>query len=297
MSLRPPLPRGPFAARFLTYGPVPFIRNLRVRFGCAVDPKVQRCPWYASEATRELQIAVQDPSHAHADLARELFHQNASAPAVRLPREFAPDEEIWLFGGELPVDELPADTREQWAIPEDLFCSSVAADAKTGLLGFARPPADTVLERQKQRIRAAERNGAVPVNAVLVQANPGLYSPGNDNLPATVVFSPESSASLDLLRRMADLALSARGQRQSDPNLATLAQYLANDTTSPCRRRQFAKRLSEGKPVFIADLHVYRAWLPGGVVRGRQALRCVAEPGSLGGAIEMTAESRRGAAD
>ena len=296
MSSRPPRLRGPFAARFLTYGPVPFIRNVRVRFGCAVDPDIQHCPWYVSEATRELQIAVQNPSHAHAALAQELFHQDANAAPARLPRAFAPDEEVWLFGAELPVDELPADTRERWAIPEDLFCSSVILDAKTGLLKFALPPADTVLERQKQRIRVAQRNGGVPVTAILVQANPSLYYPGDDNQPATVVFSPDPTTPIDLLRRMADLALNARGQAQTDPNLATLGKYLANDTTSPFRRRQFAKRLSEGATVFIADLQIYRAWLPDGVIRERQALRCVAEPGSLGGAIEMTAESRVGTA-
>ena len=294
----PPTPdiRGPFAARFLTVSPVPFVRELRVRIGCAADPAAQAQPWVVAEATRNLQIAVQDPSHPHAAEAHRLFFAQAGEPPVRLPEPFAEGAAVWLFDASLAVDDLPADTRERWGVPEDLFCSTVRLDRKTGRLTFDAKPADTVLGRQRQRVRAAERNGGVPVSAVLVQANPSLFHPGDDDQPATVVYSPDPTVAVDLLRALAGRVAGLKGQSQTDPDLAMLSDYVTNETACPYRRRRVAGHLVAGEEVYVADLHVYRALLPGGVLRGRDVLVCVAEPGPRGGALELAGEKLVGQA-
>lgn len=291
----PPTPdlRGPFAARFLTVAPVPFVRELRVRVGCALDPASQGQPWVVAEATRNLQIAVQDPSHPHVAVAHQLFFAPAGEPPARLPEPFAQGEEVWLFDASLAVDDLPEDTRERWGLPEDLFCSTMRLDRRTGRLTFDRKPADSVLGRQRQRVRAAERNGGVPVSAVLVQANPSLFHPGDDDQPGTVVYSPDPTVAVDLLRELADRIAGSKGQTQTDPDLAVLSEYVTNETACPYRRRRVAGHLAGGEEVYIADLHVYRGLLPGGVLRGRDILLCVAEPGPRGGALELAEENLR----
>lgn len=285
--------QGAFAARFLTVRPVPFVREVMVRVACAIDPDVQRRPWVVAEATRNLQIAVQDPGHPHSAEAQQLFHMQANEPPVRLPEAFAPREEIWLFGARLMVDDLPGDTRDNWSVPEDLYCSIVRLDGNKGVLTFAQKPADSVLNRQRQRVQAAERHGGVPVFAVIVQANTSLFHPGEDNQPATVVYSPDPAIGVDGLRRLADQIATLKGKRQTDSDLAILSEYVTNETACPFRRRLIPGRFVRGKEVYIADLSIYRAFLPSGVLKGRDALLCVAEPGSEGGALELLPENLR----
>lgn len=277
--------RGPFSARFLTYSPIPFVREIKVRFGCAVDPEIQLLPWHASEATRNLQLAVQDPGHPHSELGRELFRQDADDSAVRLPRIFAPHEEIWLFGARMPVDELPADTRDPWSIPPDLFCSDVRFESESRLR-FDPRPANSLLDRQRQRIKIARRNDGVPVTAVLIQCNSSLLYEGDDDQPGTVVYSPDPAVAVKLLREWADRISDLKGREQTDPDLAMLSEYVTNETACPYRRRRIPKTLTDGAKIYIADLHIYRAFLPKGRLSGRDRLRCIAEPGSRGGALE-----------
>jgi len=285
--------RRPFTVRFLTVRPVPSVREIEVRVGCAVHPDAQEQPWVVVEATRNLQIAVQNLDHPHATLACKLFRADAGDPPARLPDEFSQGDEIWLFGARIAVDDLPADTRDQWAVPPDLYCSTVRLDKRTGRLTFTQKPADRVLGRQRQRVRVAERNGGEPVYAVLVQANMSLFHPGEDDQPSTVVYSPDPEVTVDRLRQIADLIAALKGLDQSDPDLAMLSEYVTNETACPYRRRRVAGHLADGRKVYIADLHVYRAFLPGGVLHGRDTLLCVAEPGSRGGALELMEENLR----
>ena len=153
-------------------------------------------------------------------------------------------------------------------------------------------PADTPLARRRQRADYIARHGGFPVTAVMVQANAMLFTRRDDeDYPCAVVFTPDPTVSDDHLEEVARFVAKQKNTHPTDPDLAMLADYVTNEPHVPYRRRRIAPRFTGGEDVFLADLMVYRDYLPDGRLHGRDRLACVAEPGEYGG-LELLPEPR-----
>jgi hypothetical protein len=143
----------------------------------------------------------------------------------------------------------------------------------------------------RRRLRALRSRGAVPVNAVRVQANHLLYEPGNDDAPGVVLFALSPDADVDRLTALADELFEARDDRREvEPDVAD-AMWLMRDNINHWmfhRRRRLPPARTGGHEAYVADLWFHRPFLRGGrIVREHgRVIRCLAEPGEFGG-IEL----------
>ena len=141
--------------------------------------------------------------------------------------------------------------------------------------------------RRKQVARKGEM-----VTGYMVQCASALLKPGTEAaLPCRVLFSLQPEVGGDT-RYMRYLATGVADLRDKLPRGDMDKQYvaaLATDTTASANRRYLLPlSVTDGSAVYLADLFVSRAHLPGGYLHS-DALPCLAEPGSSGG-IEMLPE-------
>jgi hypothetical protein len=143
----------------------------------------------------------------------------------------------------------------------------------------------------RRRLQALRARGAVPVTAVRVQANHRLYEPGDEDAPGVVLFALSPDADVGRLTALADELFDARdGDGPVDPELAEAVWLLQSnvDYWMFHRRRPLPPSRTGGHEAYVADLWFHRPFLRDGrIVRAHgRALRCLAEPGEVGG-IEL----------
>lgn len=181
-------------------------------------------------------------------------------------REALVDYEVALAKNPANLEAL----RHQAEVLETLGESQRAEAVLNQLDGFAL-----------RAVQDIERNGK-RVMAALVMANAVLYSAESSEdsyCRVLMTFDPECDE-----QRLCELAhwlYSFKNTSQSDPELQFLAELTTAETANPKLRRRVPPRFTGGAVVYVADLWVYRRFLPQGVLHG-PLLACVAEPGDQG---------------
>ena len=281
-----PVPAGWCYARFLDYliNSDPDYPDFRLRFLYVADPAQQRNPRWVGEALRDIVLASKDLDSPHHRLANAFLDLKMPAGPRKVPRPLAPTVDVWSREAWVRVADMPADFRREWAPPHDIMLSRLVLAGDR-----ARPAesyADTEAARRRQRVERAFAAGGV-----LVQANYQMYEPGDEDWPGAVVYTPDPTVGDDLLERVSRLIGSIKGMRQTDPDMARLSEQVTNEVFVQYRRTRVSGRFTDGEEVYLADLDLYRTHLRGGVVRGRDRLACVAEPGEYG-VLELLPETR-----
>src|SRR5262245_57280062 len=141
-------------------------------------------------------------------------------------------------------------------------------------------------QRPEQFVRAIQPRG-VPLKAALVQANNGLYGPGQETLPASVLISFENLR--DLMPYLHDLAqpageIKSRGRpRDRDEKFVHDALWEGDNRAVYHRRYRLPRGFTRGPVVYLADLWMYRPYLRGGEIGTIRQFPVLAEPGDEGG--------------
>ncbi|MFD7915683.1 hypothetical protein ACFV30_34080 [Streptomyces sp. NPDC059752] len=102
----------------------------------------------------------------------------------------------------------------------------------------------------------------------IVQANNDLFVRGWHDLPAAVIYSPDTTVfddSPDLLLDIARKLYRLKGTRQQDPELAAFSRMLASETDREMRL-EVPRRLTGSAAVYCTDIIVARRHLPGRVL-------------------------------
>lgn len=105
----------------------------------------------------------------------------------------------------------------------------------------------------------------------IVQANNALFARGWDDLPAAVIYSPDTAVfddSPDLLLDIAQELYRLKGTRQQDPELAAFSRMLASEMDREMRL-EVPRRLTGSAAVYCTDVIVARRHLPGRVLNER----------------------------
>jgi hypothetical protein len=145
--------------------------------------------------------------------------------------------------------------------------------------------------RARERMRALQVRGAIPLTALRVQANGALYEPGTWDAPGVVLFSLSPGADLEQLDALADDLFEARiAPDDPPPDIAEAVGLMRANVGHWIYHRRAPVRPSRvgGQEVHVADLWFHRLFLRDGSIkreRGR-ALPCLVEPGPQGG-IEL----------
>ncbi len=141
--------------------------------------------------------------------------------------------------------------------------------------------------RRKQITRKGEL-----VKGYVVQCSPALLRPGAEAaLPCRVLFSfqPEVGGDGQYLRYLATRVAELKNKLPRGDMDKQYIAVLASETTASANRRYLLPlSFTDGSAVYLADLFVSRAHLPGGYLH-TDALPCLAEAGATGG-IEMIPE-------
>jgi hypothetical protein len=140
-------------------------------------------------------------------------------------------------------------------------------------LKFAPPgwmsqfPRDPLWEIYRHQAKLYQRG--VVVWGHIVQANNRLFTPGPDDCPASVIYSPDPA--LDnkpaSLERIAQSLFAVKGTGQSDAELAEFSRLLANERDR-AMRLAVPKSLCEGVQVYHTGVMVVRKHLPRGYLTG-----------------------------
>ncbi|WP_449473193.1 hypothetical protein [Streptomyces tanashiensis] len=99
----------------------------------------------------------------------------------------------------------------------------------------------------------------------IVQANSDLFVRGWHDLPAAVIYSPDTAVfddSPDLLLDIARKLYRLKGTRQQDPELAAFSRMLASEMDREMRL-EVPRRLTGSAAVYCTDIIVARRHLPG----------------------------------
>jgi tetratricopeptide (TPR) repeat protein len=129
--------------------------------------------------------------------------------------------------------------------------------------------------------------GGTPVTAAVVTCPPALVEPGEADHAALVLFSFASGIPNleEYLAQLGERLVRLIDGPPRNPDEQRVAGWLRDASFVLDRRRQLPFSLTEGRWVYLADLWVSRADLPGGVLSGK-VLRCAAEQAD-GGGIEL----------
>lgn len=183
---------------------------------------------------------------------------------------------VWLRDVNLPVRELPKGFLEgDGAYPLWL--------RETGRyrIEFAERPADTAGARARQRIRRVKRRNGRPVRAALVQANNGMYEPGEDDLPGMVLYAVDDRISDEQLREWAQAVFALKNTEPDDSIDAAVAAITSDERFLWYGRHRIPRRIVGKLDVFAAHLQFHRPFLDEGYLDG-QMIMCVVEPGERG---------------
>ncbi|RYG88620.1 MAG: hypothetical protein EON58_19850 [Alphaproteobacteria bacterium] len=161
----------------------------------------------------------------------------------------------------------------------------IAARAMTLMHGMVRRA--QLYGRRKQVARKGEL-----VTAYVVHCPTDLLRPGQEHaLPCRVVFSfqPEVCDDMRYMRYIATHVAELKDKLpRGDMDKQYIAALASEPQTKKSRRYLLPLSFTDGSAIYLADLLVSRAHLPGGYLH-TDALPCLAEPGATGG-IEMMPE-------
>jgi hypothetical protein len=124
-------------------------------------------------------------------------------------------------------------------------------------------PADALWEIYRQQ-DVLWRDGLV-VWACIIKANQAALSPGKEDVPASVVYSPHPwfDARLDQLGRIAQVLGELQGKQHRDPETAEFARMMFNDQNR-APRLPVPKAIFGEFPAFHTSVMVVRKHLPRG---------------------------------
>ncbi len=107
----------------------------------------------------------------------------------------------------------------------------------------------------------------------LVQANVALFEKGDEDDPALVLISPDPATERNeaLMTGLAKRIMELKGvdpEECEDEDDAIIAAWMSDETYVHGQRRELPNRFSRGKKVYLADVFILRAHLPGGRLQG-----------------------------
>lgn len=146
--------------------------------------------------------------------------------------------------------------------------------------------AEIELQRMDQAAReriARMSPDSVNLPAAVVQANARLWTPGDEDAYCDVIFSfdPAWSRQPARLEGLAGILKTLKGLGPADPNLRKIDDMLSNEAAFLYRRRPLPMNVTEGATIYLADLLIYRRFLPDRMITNR-LLPIRAEPGDQG---------------
>jgi tetratricopeptide (TPR) repeat protein len=146
----------------------------------------------------------------------------------------------------------------------------------------------------RRQVEETARRG-VRVVTKIVQAFDEMYSDryDSDAYAATILtFDPALAQDQDALYQLS-LRISRLKETWPDqPELRTLARILTRERGERYRRVRIPPELTGGRPAYLADVWLYRPFLPLGRLDHSGFLYCVAEPGETRHRRRMTDETR-----
>jgi hypothetical protein len=248
-------------------------------------------PWIMRLRGRITELADGTPAGPDEHTVREALRRDWDTDGgliARLPFSFA-GVETYLWDVEVPLRHLPdgPDTephRDNALLP----CrADLRNKSKVAALPYARALRD---RRQGQFLQALEEHG-VRIPAALVQANNELWGPGKRTLPAQVLitFDPDvrhRDALLSTLALRAARLKEKERPRNRDEQLVHDTIWDGEKVGVYHRRVRLGPGFTGGPIVYLADLWMYRPYLPRDGVKSHGLFPVLAEPGDEGG-IEL----------
>ncbi len=161
------------------------------------------------------------------------------------------------------------------------------AKAWRGLNDFARANQDLQHADylMRERVSDVAQRGRM-VQTAIVQAFNELYRAGLDsNAYAAVVlsFDPQLQQDLQRLKALALRVGELKGAPCHDRQEQAISQSLASERATKYRRLPLPLAWTNGVPAYLADVYIYRRFLPNGShLDGGGLLACVAEDGAAG---------------
>jgi hypothetical protein len=260
----------------LPYGFAEFGRQVHLRVCYSPDsahlsdfPLIHRALHRCTEARERRRGAVALPWEA--------AHHRFAPVCVRLPPAMAGPVPVRIRDFFFRRSELPPDFSEAVS-----FYPLWLVDRGDPVGRFLEGPAATPGERARQRLRLAQRRGARPVRAALVQANARLFVPGADDLPCLVAFSFNDRLRDDQLLETAHRVAEYKGTHPAEHEQAFVAELTTDERFVYYRRDRLPRSVTKGPEIYVAHLYVHRPFLPGGDLSGHRLLTCLAEPGERG---------------
>lgn len=228
------------------------------------------------------------------------------------PTALAGDTPAERYGAYLDYVFSPESHRKRYAIAVALLIIGIGVGSGSGWLGEAWHPAAWVglvaglliagraltlmhgMVRRAQlygRRKQVARKGEL-VTGYVLQCSSALLKPGTEAaLPCRVLisFQPEVGNDTRYMRYLARRVAELKDKLpRGDMDTQYIAALASEKTASASRRYLLPLSFTDGSAVYLADLFVSRAHLPGGYLHS-DTLSCLAEPGPAGG-IEMLPE-------
>ncbi len=137
---------------------------------------------------------------------------------------------------------------------------------------------------------AVRLRGGVRLRAAVVQANDGLFRPGDRTLPAALLFTFERGVP-NLAQYLEGLARQAyrikTGAKPSHPDRRPVYDRLWAGERGECyyhERMRLPRGFTGGPAVYLASIWMPATFLRGGMIQKGDPLHVLAEPGDEGGA-------------
>jgi hypothetical protein len=146
----------------------------------------------------------------------------------------------------------------------------------------------TVYQHKRERshldeVRAVVRRG-LPVTGYILWAHDHLYKEDTNSLPCRVLFTTDPALESDpeYMRHLVRKLFTLSDTLPEDAEMRNVARFTTDTAYIHYRRQRVPLSMTDGAPVYCADLWVDRGYLPEGYLLG-DTLPCFAEPGPIGG--------------
>ena len=133
----------------------------------------------------------------------------------------------------------------------------------------------------RNRVRYLASAGGLTLQAALVQANAMLFSPGDDDMPALVVFGFDPDIPVDELHRVASELAVLKDESFPDAYRQALSALTTDELFVYQRRRKLPLELTNGLTLFAADIMLFRHNMPEGRLTD-SLLTIMVQPGEWG---------------
>jgi hypothetical protein len=119
----------------------------------------------------------------------------------------------------------------------------------------------------------------------LVQANNALFEPGNMDLPALVIISPDAKTNDDeeFMTDLAERIMELKGEEGETKAERAVARLMADETYISGKRDELPAQFTNGKKVFLVHILIYRTHLSGKKIEDRKIPCAIVwdEPGTV----------------